>query len=377
MQAIGHLAGGVAHDFNNVLTAILGNCDLLLNRMVPTDPSFQDLVSIKQNANRAANLVRQLLAFSRQQTLRPEVLQLTTVLSDLGNLLGRLLGARIELKTVHQRDLWPIKADLIQFERVVVNLAVNAKDAMSGGGVLTMTTSNVSLEESRLQGRDIMPPGEYVRCDIADTGTGMPASVLDKIFLPFFTTKEVGKGTGMGLSTVFGIVKQTGGFIFCDSEEGKGTTFSIYFPRHIPDPETDGVVPRIEEKEAPSDLTGSGTVLLVEDEDSVRQFSSRALTSVGYTVIEAATGVEALERMEQYNGKIDLMVSDVVMPAMDGLELLEEMRSREIHTKIIFMSGYAEDKFRSTLEANEDIAFLRKPFELKQLVAAVKKAMPE
>jgi hypothetical protein len=233
MQAVGQLAGGMAHDFNNVLTAIIGFSDLLLARHRPTDPAFADIMNIKQNANRAANLVRQLLAFSRRQTLRPEVLSLTDILSDLGQLLGRLLGEKVELKVIHGRDLWLVKVDVNQFEQVIINLAVNGRDAMPDGGVLTVRTANVSWEDSKkVRSRIDMPPGEYVLCEVEDTGTGMSPEVIAKMYEPFFSTKDVGKGTGLGLSTVYGIVSQTGGYIFCDSEVGKGTRFCIYLPRH-------------------------------------------------------------------------------------------------------------------------------------------------
>jgi two-component system, cell cycle sensor histidine kinase and response regulator CckA len=374
MQAVGQLAGGMAHDFNNVLTAIIGFSDLLLARHRPTDPAFADIMNIKQNANRAANLVRQLLAFSRRQTLRPEVLSLTDILSDLGQLLGRLLGEKVELKVVHGRDLWPVKVDVNQFEQVIINLAVNGRDAMPDGGVLTVRTANVPLEDSKKIGPLVMPPGEYVLCEVEDTGTGMPPEVIAKMYEPFFSTKDVGKGTGLGLSTVYGIVRQTGGYIFCDSEVGKGTRFRIYLPRHAQDPAA--VAEQREDKKdaARTDLTGRGTILLVEDEDAVRSFASRALASRGYTVLEAESGERALELVEEGN-KIDLVLSDVVMPVMDGPSLLKELRKRGIATKVVFISGYAEDAFARNLEGQADFAFLPKPFSLKQLAEAVKEAM--
>jgi len=378
MQAIGQLAGGVAHDFNNVLTAIIGFSDLLLAKHRPTDPAFADIMNIKQNANRAANLVRQLLAFSRRQTLRPEVLSLTDVLSDLGNLLGRLLGEKIELKVVHGRELGLVKVDINQFEQVIINLAVNARDAMTNGGTLTVRTSNVSAEESQAVHPSLLPPAEYVLCEVIDTGTGIPPDILDKIWEPFFSTKEVGKGTGLGLSTVYGIIKQTGGFIFCTSKMGKGTTFSIFLPRHRPNPaaEAGPREDKEEKKEARrTDLTGKGTILLVEDEDAVRAFASRALASRGYTVLEADSGARALEIFGEHDGGIDLVISDVVMPEMDGPTLLKELRKRGVTTKIIFISGYAEDAFQKNLEGEEDFAFLPKPFSLKQLAEAVKDVM--
>jgi two-component system cell cycle sensor histidine kinase/response regulator CckA len=374
MQAVGQLAGGMAHDFNNVLTAIIGFSDLLLARHRPTDPAFADIMNIKQNANRAANLVRQLLAFSRRQTLRPEVLSLTDILSDLGHLLGRLLGEKVELKVIHGRDLWLVKVDVNQFEQVIINLAVNGRDAMPDGGVLTVRTANVPLEESKTIGPLDMPPGEYVLCEVEDTGTGMSPEVIAKMYEPFFSTKDVGKGTGLGLSTVYGIVRQTGGYIFCDSEIGRGTRFRIYLPRHAEEPSA--VAEQREDKRDANrtDLTGRGTILLVEDEDAVRSFASRALASRGYTVLEAESGERALELVEE-GGKIDLVLSDVVMPVMDGPTLLKELRKRGIATKVVFISGYAEDAFARNLEGQSDFAFLPKPFSLKQLAEAVKEAM--
>ncbi|TMJ40275.1 MAG: response regulator [Alphaproteobacteria bacterium] len=374
MQAIGQLAGGVAHDFNNVLTAIIGFSDLLLAKQRPTDPAFADIMNIKQNANRAANLVRQLLAFSRRQTLRPELRSLTDVISDLGNLLGRLLGEKVELKVVHGRDIGMVKVDVNQFEQVIINLAVNARDAMPNGGTLTVRTSNASISAQQ-SGELSMPPGEYVLCEVEDTGTGIPKDIFDKIWEPFFSTKDVGKGTGLGLSTVYGIIKQTGGFIFCDSVVGQGTVFRIYLPRHHQDKAAleEAREERPEIKRA--DHTGKGTILLVEDEDAVRAFASRALASRGYTVLEAASGEVALQIVAEKGDEISLVISDVVMPEMDGPTLLKELRKRGVATKVIFISGYAEDAFEKNLEGELDFAFLPKPFSLKQLAEAVKDVM--
>jgi two-component system cell cycle sensor histidine kinase/response regulator CckA len=374
MQAIGQLAGGVAHDFNNVLTAIIGFSDLLLASHRPTDPSFQDIMNIKQNANRAAGLVRQLLAFSRRQTLRPQQLELNDVLADLSILLDRLLGEKVDLKVIHGRDLWPVMADLNQLEQVIVNLAVNAGDAMPDGGRLTISTRNVSESEStQFDNTRGMPPGEYMLVEVEDTGHGIPPDVMEKIFDPFFSTKEVGKGTGLGLSTVYGIVKQTGGFIFCTSEIDEGTTFRLFLPRYIPavvdEPKA---VAKEPEKEKVADLTGSASILLVEDEEAVRAFAARALASRGYTVYEAGTGMEALEVMEETGGEVDLVVSDVVMPEMDGPSLLVRTAQDPPDLKIIFVSGYAEDAFEENLPANEKFFFLPKPFTLKQLATTVK-----
>jgi two-component system cell cycle sensor histidine kinase/response regulator CckA len=373
MQAVGQLAGGVAHDFNNVLTAIIGYSDLLLANHRPTDPSFQDLMQIKQNANRAAGLVRQLLAFSRRQTMRPQMLQLGDVLSDLSTgLLKRIIGETVSLEVKHGRDLWPVKADLNQFEQVIVNLAVNARDAMPNGGKLSISTRNITHEDCAEFGEKLLAPAEYVLVEVRDTGEGIPPNVLDKIFEPFFTTKEVGKGTGLGLSTVYGIVKQTGGYIFADSTVGEGSVFRIFLPRHIPAAEA---AKKPQEAEPRADLTGRGTVLLVEDEVAVRAFAARALASRGYQVVEAGSGVEALSAIERNGGEVDLVVSDVVMPEMDGPTLLRELRQKRPDMKVIFISGYAEEAFKKNLPEGERFTFLPKPFSLKDLVAAVKETM--
>ncbi len=381
MQAVGQLAGGVAHDFNNVLTAIIGFSDLLLANHKPSDPSFQDIMNIKQNANRAASLVRQLLAFSRRQTLRPQVLQLSDVLSDLRMLLDRLLGEKVDLGVKHGRDLWPIKADISQLEQVIVNLAVNARDAMPEGGKLEIRTSNIVEKDCRenftykgLQAAD------YVLIEVEDEGTGMSQDVMDKIFEPFFSTKDVGKGTGLGLSTVYGIVKQTGGYIFPESDEGRGTIFRVFLPRHeMSEAELQEALAGPTKKEQAKDLTGSATILLVEDEDAVRAFGSRALISRGYEVHEASSGVEALEVMEEHGQEIDLVVSDVVMPEMDGPTLLVELRKSYPDLKFIFVSGYAEEAFAKNLpeEERDKFGFLPKPFSLKQLATTVKEMLEE
>ncbi|RUV68693.1 PAS domain-containing sensor histidine kinase [Mesorhizobium sp. M1A.F.Ca.IN.020.30.1.1] len=379
MQAVGQLAGGIAHDFNNVLTAIIMASDLLLTNHRPSDPSFPDIMNIKQNANRAASLVRQLLAFSRKQTLRPEVLNLTDVLADLRMLLARLVGNDIRLKIDHGRDLWPVKVDIGQFEQVVVNLAVNARDAMPTGGNLTVRTRNVMAEECKSFPYRELIPADYVLVEVEDTGSGIAPEVLKKIFEPFFTTKEVGKGTGLGLSMVYGIIKQTGGFIYCDSEVGKGTVFRIFLPRHVTEvkkasesADTAAAAAPAKPADTAKDLSGSATVLLVEDEDAVRMGGVRALTSRGYTVHEASSGVEALEVFEALGGKVDIVVSDVVMPEMDGPTLLGELRKRQPDIKFVFVSGYAEDAFAKNLPADAHFGFLPKPFSLKQLATIVK-----
>jgi two-component system, cell cycle sensor histidine kinase and response regulator CckA len=298
-------------------------------------------------------------------------------------LLRRLIGEKVKFDPVHGRDLWPVKVDVSQFEQVIVNLAVNARDAMPDGGKLTIKTANVSAQEAEKLSYKGMPPADYVRIDVSDTGTGIPAEIVDKIFEPFFSTKEVGKGTGLGLSTVYGIVKQTGGFVYVDSEEGKGTTFRIFLPRHHPEQEAqhephaaNGAIKETAAEPKPRvDLTGQGTILLVEDEEGLRSLNARGLRSRGYTVIEASNGVEALEALEEKNGAIDLVVSDVVMPEMDGPTLLRKLRGRNPDLKIIFVSGYAEDAFAKSLEENEKFDFLAKPFALSALVAKVKETM--
>jgi len=374
METVGKLAGGIAHDFNNVLTAIIGFSDLLLANHRPSDPSFQDIMNIKQNANRAAGLVRQLLAFSRRQTLRPQVLSVGDLLSDLSVLLTRLLGENVRLEVVHGRDVWPIRADVNQFEQVIINLAVNARDAMPKGGTMTIRTRNLTAPAVAGFSYKPLPPADYVLIEVEDTGTGMPPEVQARIFEPFFSTKEVGKGTGLGLSTVYGIVKQTGAHIFFDSEVGKGTVFRIFVPRHVP-AEGEAAVAAPETGGEIADLTGSATILLVEDEEAVRAFAARALASRGYKVYEAASGVEALEVMEEAGGKIDLVVSDVVMPELDGPSLLRELRKTRPELKIIFVSGYAEDAFKKNLPEGEVFHFLPKPFSLKQLAIAVKETL--
>ncbi|HMM64917.1 MAG TPA: ATP-binding protein, partial [Mesorhizobium sp.] len=311
---------------------------------------------------------------------------LTDVLADLRMLLARLVGNDIKLRIDHGRDLWPVKVDIGQFEQVVVNLAVNARDAMPDGGELTVRTRNVAADECEaFSYRRELVPADYVLVEVEDTGSGIAPDVLKKIFEPFFTTKEVGKGTGLGLSMVYGIIKQTGGFIFCDSEPGKGTVFRIFLPRHVA-----GAAQLAEPKAAngearapapakadPSarDLSGSATVLLVEDEDAVRMGGMRALTSRGYTVHEASSGVEALEVFDSLDGKIDIVVSDVVMPEMDGPTLLGELRKRQPNIKFVFVSGYAEDAFAKNLPADAQFGFLPKPFSLKQLATVVKEVL--
>ncbi|WP_100085450.1 ATP-binding protein, partial [Nitrospirillum viridazoti] len=376
MQAIGQLAGGVAHDFNNLLTAMIGFCDLLLLRHKPGDQSFSDIMQIKQNANRAANLVRQLLAFSRQQTLQPRVLSITDVLAELSNLLRRLIGENIELRMLHGRDTGLVRVDQGQLEQVIINLVVNARDAMPKGGRLTIVTGNLHTTEPIRHETEEMPPGDWVVVEVIDTGIGIPPENLQRIFEPFFSTKEVGSGTGLGLSTVYGIVRQTGGFVFVESKPGEGAKFSIHLPR-LDEKALAQAAPAEESKDkAAADLTGMGTVLLVEDEDAVRVFGARALRNKGYTVLEARSGEEALDLLQgERGGDVDLIVTDVVMPQMDGPTMIEQVRRFRPDVKVIFISGYAEDRFRHSLKDGAVVDFLPKPFSLKQLAAKVKEVM--
>ena len=376
MQAVGQLAGGVAHDFNNILTAIIGHCDLMLMRHTPGDSDYDDIQQIKHNSNRAASLTRQLLAFSRQQTLRPQILQLPDVISEISNLLKRLLGETVKLEVKHGRSLGAVRADPGQLEQVIVNLAVNARDAMPEGGTVTLQTYAVAAAEARRIDSDILPPADYTVLSVSDTGTGIPPEILGKIFEPFFTTKEVGKGTGLGLSTVYGIVKQTGGFIFADSVVGAGTTFTIYLPVHHGEKESEApAAVRVERKQ--EELWGSGTILLVEDEAMVRAVAERALTRQGYQVVTATNGEEALEVLEGCQGegrKIDLLISDVVMPTMDGPTLVGHARKRFPDLPILFMSGYAEEQLRNMISIDH-VAFLPKPFSVQQLGQAARDAL--
>ncbi|MXP24777.1 response regulator [Altererythrobacter indicus] len=381
MQAVGQLAGGVAHDFNNVLTAIIGYCDLMLLRHIPGDSDYDDIQQIKANSNRAASLTRQLLAFSRQQTLQPEVLQLPDVISEVSQLLKRLLGAKITLETHHDRDLGPVRADPRQLEQVIINLAVNARDAIQsrdggsehGTGTLSFSTRCVSAADIRRMRSDIIPIGDYTVLIAEDTGGGIPAEYLPKIFEPFFTTKELGKGTGLGLSTVYGIVKQSGGFIFVDnftSKDGRsqGARFSIYLPVYRG--ESGGeVLASGPEVEPTSSWSGGGRILLVEDEDMVRAVAERSLTRQGYTVVSAEDGDQGLELVRS-DGPFDLVVSDVVMPTMDGPAMAREIRKIASDLPVLFMSGYAEEQLRREIKI-DGMYFIPKPFSVKQIAAKV------
>jgi two-component system cell cycle sensor histidine kinase/response regulator CckA len=375
MQAVGQLAGGVAHDFNNLLTAMGGFCDLLLDRHAPDDPSFADIMQIKQNTSRAGNLVRQLLAFSRRQTLQPKVFDITDALNDLSILLRRLIGENIELELTHGNDVNLIRTDPGQFDQVVINLAVNARDAMPGGGVINISTERVTVETSIQRGHEVMPAGEYILINVIDTGSGIAKEDIGRIFEPFFSTKDVGEGTGLGLSTVYGIIRQSEGYVFVDSALGDGTTFSIYLPAFSAGEEnhvTGGYANEIFDE---ADLTGAGTVLLVEDEDAVRLFGARALRNKGYRVLEANDGEHALDVINEFGNPIDLILTDVMMPGMDGHTLVRLILEEIPDIKVILMSGYAEDAIPGEIGEDSTINFLPKPFSLQELAIKVKEVL--
>ena len=373
MEAVGKLAGGVAHDFNNVLTAISGNCDLLLLRKDASHPDFSDLTQIRQNANRAAALVRQLLAFSRKQTLQPKLLSVQDVVTDTLYLLDRLIGETITLSLEHGRELGSVRADHQQLEQALMNLVVNARDAMPNGGLVTISTRNRNLATEEQYLGVSVPPGEYVEISVSDSGTGIDPQVIDKVFDPFFTTKSQGEGTGLGLSTVYGIVKQSGGDIYAANNPSGGAKFTILLQRAYA--KAIEVEPTVEPSEPEStDLTGQGAVMLVEDEAPVRSFASRALKLRGYKVIEAESAEDAIDLLEENLGEIDVLVSDVVMPGMDGPTFAGKARELRPDLKVVFISGYAEDSFRRNLK-DKDFLFLPKPFSLNELTATVKIAM--
>jgi two-component system cell cycle sensor histidine kinase/response regulator CckA len=372
MQALGQLAGGVAHDFNNLLTAISGHCDLLLLRHMQGDPEYSDLVQIRQNVNRAAALVGQLLAFSRKQSMIPETLDLRAVLLDLTHLLDRLVGERTRLTLHHGPSLRYIRADKRQLEQVIMNLIVNARDAMPNGGEVRIETTNLHLDEPIVQGRATVPVGGYVLVKVIDEGTGIPPERLPKIFDPFYTTKKPGEGTGLGLSTVYGIIKQTGGYIFVDSEVGRGTTFTLWFPAHDKPPEPE---PAPAPREAPLSQRLPGRILLVEDEAPVRAFAVRALRMRGHEVLEADCGTAALELFAGLKEPPDVILTDVILPDMDGPSWVRSALSGRPGPRVVFMSGYAESAFGEQKAMIEGSVFLPKPFSLAELTAVVEREL--
>jgi two-component system cell cycle sensor histidine kinase/response regulator CckA len=419
MQAIGQLAGGVAHDFNNLLTAISGHCDLLLLRHDRDDPDFGDLTQISQNANRAAALVGQLLAFSRKQTLRPEQLDLAGTMGDLTHLLGRLVGEKVQVDFETDPEVLPVRADKRQLEQVVMNLVVNARDAMQGAGRVRLVLGNAFLATPLKRDQAVVPVGEYVTIRVIDEGEGIAPEHLRKIFEPFFTTKRAGKGTGLGLSMAYGIVKQSGGFIFADSIMGSGTTFTLYLPVsraedvRPPAPVSDvdaaasvaapdgppadvaaDAPPRsdLPDLDAPIDLDdaaaallpapthppaamAAGNVLLVEDETAVRAFAARALKLRGYTVIEADSAEAALATLQDPELRIDVFVTDVVMPGMDGPTWVAEALRTRPGVKVVFVSGYAEDAVSEQQARIPNSVFLPKPFSLSELTQTVSRQL--
>jgi len=369
MEAVGRLAGGVAHDFNNLLTIIRGHSDLLLDREGADDGYRRSLQQIQKAADRAVSMTRQLLAFSRMQVLQPRLLDLNAIVVDMGKMLSRLIGEHIEYSFLPEPNLPPVKADPGQMEQVIMNLAVNARDAMPGGGKLTVSTRNIVLTEAETYQRPPMSPGRYVLLSVADTGQGMNDEIKARIFDPFFTTKEVGKGTGLGLATVYGVVKQSGGFIWVDSAPGKGATFGIYLPPAA------GRISAVETETSPSVVPrGSGTILLVEDEDGVRELACKFLKASGYAVMEAKDGVEALQVAAQYRGTIHLVLSDMVMPRMGGAALAKQLRAERPDTKVLLMSGYSEYTGGKDPNLAETVV-LQKPFSMSSLVSKVREVL--
>jgi PAS domain S-box-containing protein len=371
VQAIGQLAGGVAHDFNNILTAIIGYTDLLLKQLPAKDGLHLTAEEIKKAATRAASLTRQLLAFSRKQVLQPRVLDLNSIVSDMDKMLRRLLGEHIDLVSAPQPDLGRVKADPSQIEQVIMNLAVNARDAMSDHGKLTIETDNVTLDAHYCQRRPDVSPGEYVMLALSDNGCGMAADVRAHLFEPFFTTKEIGQGTGLGLATCHGIIKQSGGHIAVYSEVNQGTTFKIFLPRVY---EALAVTAQREPVAEPN--TGTETVLLVEDEPMLRELGLLVLSGLGYRVLSADNGVQALHLIEKHRGQdIHLLVTDVVMPEMGGKELAERLRVLSPHTRVLFCSGYTEDAIVHDGTLDPGISFVQKPYTVATLANKVREVL--
>ncbi len=366
LESVGRLAGGIAHDFNNLLTVIGGYAELAARKLEPGSGTASRIARIRDAADRARNLVAQILAFSRRQVLKPRVLDLNEVLGELSDMLRRLIGEDVRLVVAPGPDLARVRADPAQVEQVIANLAVNARDAMPGGGTLTLETANVVLDAAYAARHAGARPGPHVMLAITDTGTGVPPEVVDRIFDPFFTTKEAGKGTGLGLSTVYGIVKQSGGSIYVYSEPGKGTTFKVYLPAVQAEAE-----PREREAAGAAPARGTGTILVVEDEDAVRAFIREVLTGAGYRVLEAGNGARALETARAHEGTIDLLLTDVVMPEMGGRELHAALREERGEIGVIYMSGYTENAVHHNNILEPGLRFLEKPFTAEELLAAV------
>ena len=370
MEAVGRLAGGVAHDFNNLLMVIKGHTELLMNAVPAADRMSRKIMQIDRAADRATALTKQLLAFSRMQVLQPRVMNLNGVVDDMGKLLPRLIGEDIDLGIRTAPDLGAIRADASQMEQIIMNLAVNARDAMPTGGRLIIETSNADLDRTYNSTHPIVKPGRYVLLAVSDTGSGMDAETQAHIFEPFFTTKEPGKGTGLGLATVYGVVKQSGGFIWVYSEVGKGTSFKIYLPR-VDQPEDKGSVP-LPLAEVPR---GTETILLAEDEQDVREVAREFLESGGYTVIEAHNGAEALRLAAEHKATIDLLVTDMVMPGMTGKELAGRLQHQHSGIGVIYMSGYSEQTAAETTQADANMLLLTKPFSRGSILRTVREAL--
>lgn len=370
ISAVGQLTGSIAHDFNNMLTSIIGYSDLLLNSLRTTDLLFKDVLQIKNAANRAAGLTRQLLSFSRRQSFHPQTLNVGNLLSELQIFLHSYLSDRVQLEFRFARDLWFVTADPTQFEQVITNLVVNARDAISKTtGHIQIRTLNISQDDCNRYDPTLLPSGEYVLIEVEDNGSGIPDELKNKIFEPFFTTKEVGKGTGLGLSSVIGIIKQSGGFVLLDSEIDRGTRFSIFLPRFIPD--ASELIVSKNENALGLDYTGQGVILIAEDEASVRSFAVRSLKTRGFTVIEAGSGLEAIEQIQSYDGTVDLILSDIDMPEMDGATMHKKLRELGIQTRIIFTSGYSDGLIAKDIPS-EDYGFLSKPYSHKTLIEVIK-----
>ncbi|MBF0558352.1 MAG: response regulator [Nitrospirae bacterium] len=367
MEAIGRLAGGVAHDFNNCLTAIIGFSELSLSDLAPEDPLFHNLEAIHSSALKASGITRQLLAFSRKQMIEPQILSPNSLIADFSRMMKRLLGEDIKLVTDFAPDLGNVKADPSQIEQILMNLSVNARDAMPDGGEMLLRTANVEMDELYALSHFVVTPGEYVMMVVEDTGTGMTEETKAHIFEPFFTTKEKGKGTGLGLATVYGIVKQNGGNIWCYSEEGKGTTFKIYLPRTYEKTQACQV------STAPKTLPrGVETILVVEDEDYIRNATVMTLKQYGYTVIEARHGDEALTICEKWNRSLNLILTDVVMPHLSGWELVERLKDIRNDFKVLYMSGYTNDVISHHGILDKDTNFIAKPFTSYKLLGKIR-----
>jgi nitrogen-specific signal transduction histidine kinase len=372
MEAVGRLAGGIAHDFNNLMTTIIGNAQLAMNEITKDHPLQEMLTDIRQAGESAASLTRQLLAFSRKQVLSPEVLDLNRVLTDMDRMLKRLIREDIELETVLEPELGLIKGDPGQIEQVIMNLVVNARDAMPQGGKLIIETATREVDKDYLSRHSVEGEvGRYIVLSVTDTGTGMGRETVSKIFEPFFTTKEKGIGTGLGLSTVYGIIKQSGGFIWVYSEPGQGSTFKVYLPA-VEGEATD----REREHEWTEDrFQGSETVLLVEDSDNVRKLTSKGLRKLGYRVLEASDGEEAMKISREHEGPIDLLLSDVVMPKMSGVELMEKLSQERPQIKVVYMSGYTGEVISQRRRVGLDGDYLQKPFTPRELARKVREVL--